>query len=211
MATSRRTDRRKGRGLAKAEQAAETRAELLAAARRLFAERTYAGTSTEAILGAARVTRGALYYHFEDKAQLLQAVCAELYRELGERITLAAQGRQDSWSALKEGCEAFLSLSHDAALVRLLFVDGPAVLGRPAWQRIEQDHGHGALLAGLEAAAAEGHLPRVHLPALAALLNGALNELLLWVSEHRDPLTARREARRCLGVTLEALRAAPPS
>jgi AcrR family transcriptional regulator len=51
--------------------AADTRARLLRAAADVFAERGYDGTRVSDIAAAAGVSNGALYAHFESKAQLL--------------------------------------------------------------------------------------------------------------------------------------------
>src|SRR5438874_7299411 len=51
--------------------AAETRERLLRAAADVFAERGYDGTRVADIAAAAGVSNGALYAHFDSKAQLL--------------------------------------------------------------------------------------------------------------------------------------------
>ncbi len=44
------------------------------------------GTGTEQIVAEARVTRGALYHHFRDKADLFRAVMAEAAGEVAQRL-----------------------------------------------------------------------------------------------------------------------------
>ena len=70
----------------RAEHAADTREALVAAARRLFAANGFDGTGTEQIVAEARVTRGALYHHFRDKADLFRAVMAEAAGDVATRL-----------------------------------------------------------------------------------------------------------------------------
>src|SRR5258708_8316209 len=70
----------------RAEHVQDTQAAVLQAARELFAEKGYAGTGTEEIVARARVTRGALYHHFRDKADLFRAVMQAVAADLAERL-----------------------------------------------------------------------------------------------------------------------------
>jgi TetR/AcrR family transcriptional regulator, acrAB operon repressor len=56
------------------EQAEQTRRNIMAAALRTFSRRGIAHTTLEDIAAAARVTRGAIYWHFADKHALLKAI-----------------------------------------------------------------------------------------------------------------------------------------
>ena len=56
-------------------EAAVTREQLLDAAERVFRERGVASTTLGEVAAAAGVTRGAVYWHFRDKADLLGALC----------------------------------------------------------------------------------------------------------------------------------------
>src|SRR3954464_5320640 len=91
----------------RAEQSEATRGALVAAARDLFSEHGYGAVGTEQIVAAARLTRGALYYHFEDKRDLFRAVFAVVDGELVQGIAEKALAEEDPWRRLVVGCETF--------------------------------------------------------------------------------------------------------
>ncbi|UTW06623.1 TetR family transcriptional regulator [Pseudomonas benzenivorans] len=71
------------------EQAEQTRAEILAAAENLFLEQGVAHTSLEHIARQAGVTRGAVYWHFANKADLFNALLNQVRlppEQLAERL-----------------------------------------------------------------------------------------------------------------------------
>src|SRR4249920_2942111 len=57
------------------EEAAITREQLLDAAEKVFREHGVTRTSLAEVATAAGVTRGAVYWHFKDKADLFHAMC----------------------------------------------------------------------------------------------------------------------------------------
>ena len=67
---------------------------LMAAARRLFTASPAMTVGTEEIVQAAGVTRGALYHHFDGKAELLDAVDDRLEAESTERVARVVLGSE---------------------------------------------------------------------------------------------------------------------
>lgn len=61
--------------------AAQRRAELVAAARRLFASRGFANTTVSDIVQEAGVAQGTFYWHFTSKDQILRAVASDIVDE----------------------------------------------------------------------------------------------------------------------------------
>lgn len=59
----------------------ETRDRIVASALALFARRGYAATSIQDIVSAAEVTKPALYYYFDSKAALYQAIVDRAHEE----------------------------------------------------------------------------------------------------------------------------------
>ncbi|HUI45721.1 MAG TPA: TetR/AcrR family transcriptional regulator [Nitrospirota bacterium] len=57
----------------------DTRASILAAARRIFARQGLDGTSVREVAEAAKVNNAMIYYHFKDKEDLYQAVLADSF------------------------------------------------------------------------------------------------------------------------------------
>ena len=66
------------------EEALETRSKILAAAEQAFYERGVARTTLADIATLAGVTRGAIYWHFSNKAELVQAMLDSLHEPLDE-------------------------------------------------------------------------------------------------------------------------------
>jgi AcrR family transcriptional regulator len=70
----------------------DTRAALLAAARKLFAERGYDGTSIRALTGEAGANLGAVTYHFGSKEALYRSVLLEVLGPLPSLLEEAVTG-----------------------------------------------------------------------------------------------------------------------
>jgi AcrR family transcriptional regulator len=68
----------------------QTRAKLLAVARKLFAERGYKGTSIRAITDRAGANLGAVTYHFGSKQKLFHEVLTGLWAPIIDEVELSA-------------------------------------------------------------------------------------------------------------------------
>ena len=177
----------------RAVRAAATRSQLLSAARRLFAERGFAATSTEEVVVQAGVTRGALYYHFENKEDLFRAVYATVQEEVLERVSAVAMVEAEPWAGVVAGCSAYLDASLDPATQRIALLDAPSVLGWDAWREIGFQHLFGLLAAGLDWAMAAGELADQPVVPLIHVLLGALNEGAMFIARADDPVGARNQ------------------
>jgi AcrR family transcriptional regulator len=192
----------------KAEHAEATRAALVSSARSLFAERGYAAVSIEEIVRRARVTRGALYHHFEDKSDLFRAVFESVQQDLAKRLLDAASSQPDESKHLAIGCHAFLDACAEPDVQRIVLLDGPAVLGWEAWHESDVNFGLELLQRSIEAAIAGGAVERQPVVPLSHLLLGALNGSGLEIARSSDPARAKREMRKALDRLLAGLRPA---
>lgn len=198
-------------GPRRAEHVADTRGALLDAARELFAERGYATVGTAEIVSRARVTRGALYHHFRDKADLFRAVMRTVAGELAGRLIEQESGRttrQDAamWDQLRQGVQAYLDACLDSDFQRIVLVDGPAVLGPAAWDALVEEHGLGLLLEWLRQAIDNRQIDALPVDPLARLLAALLAEASLYIARSSDPATAREETGRTVDRVLMGLR-----
>ncbi|MBA3276965.1 MAG: TetR/AcrR family transcriptional regulator [Chloroflexia bacterium] len=154
-----------------------TRAVLIAAARDLFATGGYAATSTPQIVSAAGITRGALYHHFADKADLFRAVVDAEQATVAREIDAASGTAHDPIDAIRAGGEAFLNAMRDPGRRRILLIDGPAVLGTAAMREIDARHAGRTLVEGVQAAVDAGRIRPLPPVAVAALLNAAFDRV----------------------------------
>lgn len=106
------------------EEAERTRCELLAAAERLFLEQGVAHTSLEQIARAAGVTRGALYWHFANKADLFHAMLEQVRLPPEQMVArLAHCTDHDPLLTLRELCvQAMTGLKHNPQKRRIFTI-----------------------------------------------------------------------------------------
>jgi len=100
----------------------ETRQQILRAALKRFANAGYAATSVQQIVGDAKVSKPALYYHFHDKAGLFQALVNQALDQRFEVIQQAAARGRNIRGQLVEILTALFDYFHkNRELTRLAF------------------------------------------------------------------------------------------
>ncbi|WP_055476472.1 TetR/AcrR family transcriptional regulator [Gordonia sp. HS-NH1] len=187
---------------ASAEAAAETARTVLAAATDQFAERGFADVSLDDVAEAAGVTRGAVYHHFRNKAALFAAVAAACHQQVADAVVAAAEAAgPDPAHQLSAGSHAFVDAITSGTAVRILLIDGPAVVGWEEWRRLDEAGSAAHLREALGAIGVDDELIDV----LTMLLSGAMNEAALWLARHPDDDTARDRTHRALDRILGAV------
>jgi len=163
-----------------------TRAQLIAIATRMFADRGYEETSIEALLREAGVSRGSLYHHFASKEALFEAVTEAVETSVGEQTMAAADGITEPVAALRAGFLAWIRLAGDPVVRRILLIDAPSVLGWERWRAMEEDHALGLIRLVLQAIAEQGRLRPELVGTLAHVLLASVNEVALLVARSDD-------------------------
>jgi AcrR family transcriptional regulator len=188
-------------------EAQATREALIDAAVELFAERGYADVGTEEIVARAKVTRGALYHHFEDKRDLFRAAFERVEAGLMERVGAKMGGATNPWELMLAGMRAFLDACAEPAVKRIVLTDAPSVLGWAEWREIDNRHGLGLTRVALEGAVEAGVLRPIAVEPMAHLLVAALSEAAFVIAHAEHPRKARPEVEGALLQLLEGLRA----
>ena len=192
-----------GRG-SKADQSAATREKLERVARRLFGARGFDAVSSEELVAAARVTRGALYHHYDGKAGLFASTVEAVMRELHGRLVKAAGSSGDPVIQLERGVDAFLRACTEPATQRILLIDGPSVLGWPAWREMDAKYGLGLLKQALAATVRSGRLRSQDPDVLAHLLLGAMTEAAMVIARSDAPEKARAASERAIASVIQS-------
>ncbi|KZD24090.1 MULTISPECIES: TetR/AcrR family transcriptional regulator [Tardiphaga] len=188
----------------RAEMVEETRAKLIRAARTAFAAKGYAAASMDDLTAEAGLTRGALYHNFGDKKGLLQAVIDQIDAEMLARMR-AARGQADTaWDGFLNEGVAYIEMSLEPEIQRIMLLDGPAVLGDPS-QWPNQTACLRTTTQAIQRLIDDGTVKPVDAEAAARLINGAALNAALWIAAADDPhavLTKAVEAFRQLAAGL---------
>lgn len=159
----------------------ETRASLLATARKVFSERGYADTSMDDLTAQAGLTRGALYHHFGDKKGLLLAVVEQIDAEMDGRLQAISDGAGDLWEGFRSRCRAYLEMAVEPEIQRIVLRDARAVLGGAAPD--SQRHCLDSMQKLIEQLIQQGIVADACPEALASLIYGSLAEAAFWIAD----------------------------
>ena len=191
-------------GRTQAQRREATTNALVEAARELFARDGFAATSLDAVAAHARVTKGAVYHHFDGKRRLFEAVFAREVARLMEVLADVYVRKKDPWAAFEAGCRAFLAECLEPGLQRILLLDGSAAIGWEGMRRLEAPLFE-MMEIGITRAVEAGRIARRPAGPLAHLLFGALCEASMVVARASDQKAAHRQAVAELGRVLEGL------
>ena len=187
------------------EMIAETRAKLIAAARKAFGERGYADASMDDFTAKAGLTRGALYHHFGDKKGLLEAVVRQIDSEMAQRLKLIAAAAPTPWEGFVLENIGYVEMALEPEIQRIMLRDGPAVLGDPS--RWPNANGCiAAIRANLEQLQADGVVrDDVDADVAARLISGASTDAAMWIANASDAASASRKAVPAFKALMEGL------
>jgi TetR/AcrR family acrAB operon transcriptional repressor len=202
------------------QEAAATRNRILDTAERVFSERGVARTSLDDIAQAAGVTRGAIYWHFNNKADLFSAMLARVTLPLEEAVArMREEALADPLAAVKHCMlTALLKTATDPQCRRVFevvchkceYVDEMTVVR----DRYVEMRGRclGRIERGLRDAVRMGVLPAAVDPKLTAVTLHALVDGLIsnWLLDPRYFALARH-AERLVDQQLDGLRHKRPA
>ena len=105
------------------EEAEQTRKDIIVAARRVFHECGVVRSTLEKIAKAAGVTRGAVYWHFQNKAELFFAMREDVFAPMIERTDAILFSPQfdNPLDAIEASVTEFFRVLEDCSVVREVF------------------------------------------------------------------------------------------
>jgi len=122
-----------------------TKAALVEAATRRFAEHGFAATSLEDVAADIEASRGAVYHHFESKLALFQAVFEQQESQMISMVIEAAAQAATPWESMEAALEAFLSHCCEPVYGRIVWKEALIALGWQRWKECEEKYAYGMI------------------------------------------------------------------
>lgn len=188
------------------DRSAATIADILSAARKLFASESFDATSIDGIAAKAGVAKGAIYHHFDSKEEIFTRVLEDVQAEIAALpVPAATRAMTDPLDQIAAETLRYLLAATEPSRKRILLIDGPAVIGWKKWRDIDDRFfGAGAKMAMTHVLGA-GASPR-DIDAVTHLLMGAVMEACLVCATAPDAKKAARELSAGLRKMLQGLR-----
>jgi len=179
------------------EYAAQTRQALVDAAAILFALQGFRKTSLAKISEQARVTKGALYHHFQDKEEIFCACYRQQIVTLASSLT-AMEVSADPWDTMWDRCRAFLAYGREHRSPTISLQEAISVLGWERWRSIDTEYTMGLVKEAVEELVNKGLFKPHPVNLLSELLYGMLVECSMSIVRATNKRKAYEDAERLL-------------
>jgi AcrR family transcriptional regulator len=183
-----------------------TRQALVDSALDLFTKRGYAGTSLDAIVKRARVTKGALYHHFSGKQALFEAAFDLVETGAMNRLTEVVAGEGSAWERAVEGIQAYVRVCLEPSYQRIVIHEAPVVMGWERWREAEEHFSYGLVRAMVEALIDAGEMEPLPVEVTARILFGALSAGAEAIASAADPKRSATEVTKTIVAVMEGMR-----
>jgi len=188
------------------EYAAQTRQALVDAASLLFAQQGFRRTSLAKISEQARVTKGALYHHFQDKEEIFCACYRQQIATLAMSLA-AMEVSPDPWDTMWNRCRAFLAYGREHRSPTISLQEAISVLGWERWRAIDTEYTMGLVNEAVEQVVNQGFFKPLAAGLLSELLYGMLVECSMSIVRATNKRKAFEDAERLLQDMLLGLKA----
>jgi AcrR family transcriptional regulator len=154
---------------------------ILAAALSLFGERGYVNTSIDEIAARAGLTKGALYYYFEDKGDLARDLHHEIWTRLKAEALRVIDPSAGALENLRRAFDAHLAALQDLPEARFFLREFWAVPALGSAARSEREAALGLIQELLQTGIDRAEIAALDAGVLAQVLAGAFSEATLHV------------------------------
>jgi AcrR family transcriptional regulator len=184
-----------------------TRDALVESALELFTKRGYAGTSLDAIVKSARVTKGALYHHFHGKQALFEAAFNHVERVAMGMLTAVVDGEGTAWERAMAGIQAYIRVCLEPSYQRIVIHEAPVVMGWERWREAEEHFSYGLVRATVESLVTSGEIQQLPVEVTARILFGALSAGAETIASSADPKATAVDVTRTIVAVMTGMRA----
>lgn len=183
--------------LTRAEKREQTRAQLLDAAARVFAERGFDGASVDEVAAAAGFTKGAVYTHFGSKDELFLAMLEERYSQRMAELERVLEAPGDTTGQARTAAREFEQYARADPDWQRLYLEATLYASRDAGFRAAFARRHRemnermatALKKRIERDGLESAIPYEQLATfISAMAGGALMESMVTSAKQSDGL-----------------------
>jgi AcrR family transcriptional regulator len=183
-----------------------TKQALVDSATDLFTKNGYAGTSLDAIVKRARVTKGALYHHFSGKQALFEAAFNQVETKAMTQLSKTIDGGGSPWERALEGVQEYINVCLDPTYQRLVIREAPVVMGIERWREAEEHFSYGIVRDVLEQLIEAGELGDIPVEVTARMMFASLSAGANIIAEASDPKKASAEVFAALIHMIEGIR-----